>query len=94
MAKLKIFTVKDHKVGIFMRPFFELHVGSALRSWEEACRSSESPFNKFPNDFSLFLVGEFDDLTGELRQLDSPEHMSAARDHVEPRQTEMKLATN
>lgn len=88
MAVQKVFSVKDHKVGIFMRPFFELHVGSALRSWEDACRQSDAPFNKYPNDFSLFQIGEFDDLTGELRMMD-PVQLSSAREFINPVQGDL-----
>lgn len=89
MAISKMFSVKDHKVGIYMRPFFELHMGSALRSWEDACASPESPFHKYPNDFSLFLLGEFDDLTGKARHLEEPELVASARDVIGSKQSQL-----
>lgn len=63
---LKVFAVFDGKIGAFMRPFFDAHTGSALRSFEEACKEPSSPFAKFSSDFVLYEIGAFDDEKGIL----------------------------
>lgn len=78
MAKMKVFSVRDEKTGVYMRPFFELHIASALRSWTEACNEPTSPFCKFPEDFTLYEVGSFDDLEGHLEALKVPHKVSTA----------------
>lgn len=78
MAKLRIFSVQDLKTGVFMKPFMDMHIGSALRSWEAACNDKASPFCTFPSDFVLFEVGEFDDLQGILTSFDVPRRLSTA----------------
>lgn len=78
MAVYKIFAVRDEKTGVFNRPFFDLHVASALRSWTEACNEPTSPFCKFPEDFTLYEVGTFDDLEGRIKELPVPHKVSTA----------------
>lgn len=91
MAILKMFAVRDKKVGIFLKPLFDIHTGQALRSWEEACRQSESPFAKFPDDFSFFQLGEFDDLSGSMRVLESPLELSSAIEVVRRKDPQLNL---
>lgn len=66
MARLKMLSVYDSKIAGYMTPFFSVHAGQALRGWEEVCNDGQSPMSKFPADFTLFELGEFDDSCGEL----------------------------
>lgn len=81
MSKIKIFSVYDGKTQTFSRPFFEKHLGAALRSWEEACKTPDSPFFKYPTDFVLYEIGEFDEDTGRISDFVPPRMLSAALDH-------------
>jgi len=66
LAKLKAFCPEDLKLNVFMAPFFMLHIGQALRVWEDQVNNPDSIIGKHPADFRLVQVGEFDDATGEL----------------------------
>lgn len=61
MAVLKIFTVYDSKADAYMQPFFMRSHGEAVRSWIDAVNDPNTAFNKHPEDFTLFEIGEFDD---------------------------------
>lgn len=66
---VKVFAVFDSKAAFFGQPFFDQKEGSAIRNFSDAVNDSSNPNNmwfKHPEDFSLFVVGEFDNLTGEL----------------------------
>lgn len=63
---LKVFSVRDEKTRTYMRPIFDAHTASALRSWSEIVNEPSSPMCKFPSDFSLYEVGQFDDEQGQL----------------------------
>lgn len=76
--RLKAFAVYDGKIGAFMRPFFDAHLGSALRSFEEACTEPTSPFAKHASDFVLYQVGEFEDEKGLLVPCTPPVQLSTA----------------
>ena len=62
----KIFSVWDAKTEAYMQPFFSPTVGSGIRAFTDACSDPNSMLAKHPGDFTLQLVGEFDDATGTL----------------------------
>ena len=78
MAKLKIFSAQDSKFGVFMTPFMLLHVGQALRAWDEVCMDGKSPMSKFPQDFCLYEVGEFDEESGLVTALSPIKRLASA----------------
>lgn len=59
-----IFSVYDHKAKVFGRPFYDSRVELAVRNVTAAVRDPEQMLGKFPEDFDLFRLGEFDDVTG------------------------------
>lgn len=80
---MKVFAVKDHKVGIFMKPVFDHHAGSAIRGFEDVVRSGDSPFSRHPNDFTLFELGSFDENNGVFKCLEHPIELLSARQVVD-----------
>lgn len=64
--KLKIFSVLDLKSDLFSSPFFSPTQASGVRAFSQACTDPASEFSKFPTDFELFQIGEWDDNTGEI----------------------------
>lgn len=68
--KLKIFSVYDSKTKAWLKPFFMQHTGQAQRSWEQVAIDPQSEISKYPADFTLFELGEFDELEGNITQYD------------------------
>lgn len=66
---LKAFSLYDSKGCMFNTPFFMHNEGMAIRSFMELTADASTMVAKYPEDFSLFLIGEFDDAVGELRPL-------------------------
>lgn len=89
--KLRMFSVYDGKVGIFMKPFYEAHLGNALRSWEEACNAQESPFRKYPSDFVLYEIAVFDDETGQIFCHDPKQQVATALE-MQPKKGPINVA--
>lgn len=58
---LKVFTVYDSKAEAYLQPFYGKSRGEALRSFIEAANDKQSNIGKYPEDFTLFDLGEFDD---------------------------------
>lgn len=69
---LLAFAIRDNKAEAFNTPFFAPTRGLAVRSFQEAVNDPASPFAKYPDDFTLFQVGSFDDNTGRLSAEDIP----------------------
>lgn len=61
-----IFTIYDQKAEAYIPPFFLPTIGMAKRSFSECVNSESHQFGKFPEDYTLFLVGNFDDNNAEF----------------------------
>jgi len=72
---LKIFTVYDLKSRTYMKPFFATNTIEAMRSWMEICKDTNTQFYKYPDDFALFELGEFDPNNATFK-LSQPHHLS------------------
>lgn len=71
-----ILTIRDRAANCFDRPSFHLSVGAAVRSFtDEVNRAAQdNMLYKHPEDFDLFVLGEYDDnsakfVCGEPRQV-------------------------
>lgn len=72
-----LFSVRDKAVGAFLQPFFSRSKGEALRSFTEAVNDEKSMFHKHETDYTLFYLGEFDDVSG-LFATSEPERLLTA----------------
>lgn len=79
---MKVFSIFDIKAGAFDRPFFAQTVGIAIRSFTDAINDKNSPFNKYPDDFTLFELGEFDDSSGIITALPAPQSVGNAIQYI------------
>lgn len=70
--KLKMFTVHDVKAEAYLQPFFLHTKGQAIRSITEAVSNPEHQFAKYPADFTLFELGEYDDSNGQITSHAAP----------------------
>ncbi|AZL82667.1 nonstructural protein [Apis mellifera associated microvirus 60] len=73
---LKILASYDKKTALYDRPFLVRHVNEALREWDIVCKDQQTKYGKNPEDFDLYLVGQFDDETGEVIP-GKPQHLSS-----------------
>lgn len=64
--KQYLFSVLDGKVGSWSRPFCEPTSQAAVRMVISIIRDGDNLLAKFPSDYSLWEVGQFDDETGEV----------------------------
>lgn len=62
--KNSYFAVYDKKANLFTAPFPSHTPGSAERSLKESINNPESVHHKYPDDFALYLVFDFDDESG------------------------------
>lgn len=74
MQKWLCFAIMDKKVGAFERPFFAKHVAEVSRSIQQQINKGDTGFALYPEDFALYLIGEFGNVDGEFIS-DRPQHM-------------------
>lgn len=70
--QLKLYAVRDIKVGAFQQPLTARTHGEAERSFQTMVNTPNTPFNLYPADFEIFHIGDYDSNTGRLSPLDSP----------------------
>lgn len=70
---ISVYCVFDLKAKVNDVPFFHRNDATAQRYFAEMVNHDDHPYNKNPEDFSLWLVGTFDQaerlLEGELPKL-------------------------
>lgn len=67
---MKMYSVLDQKAEVFMRPVFHRAHGEALRAFEVEASNPESVMCRFPEDFILFYIGEFNEQNGAITVLE------------------------
>lgn len=80
----KVFTVHDSKAEAYLSPFFCLTNGQAVRSFSDTANESGHVFNKHSGDFTLFLIGEYDDQKGILVPYTTHIHLGKAIEYITP----------
>lgn len=80
--KQDVFSVFDDKASAFGTPIFVANRGIAVRSFSDAVQESGNAFAKHASDYKLYKLGEFDNVSGELIKLTTPEFVCHASDFV------------
>lgn len=75
---LKMYTVRDSKAEIFNPPFFQRSAGEALRAFSATANNKETTIYQNPEDYDLYYLGEYDDVSGKLDPLPTPQHVTKA----------------
>jgi len=69
---MKVCAIYDAKAEAWLTPLFFQAVGQALRSFGDAVNQSDSEFGKHAEDYTLFLLGDFDSQSGLLQVQAAP----------------------
>lgn len=74
---MNIFSVKDTVSKTYIKPFTMLTERDAVEGFKHATNEEGTPYNSFPKDFHLVLLGTFDDRTGKLETIEEKVIISA-----------------
>lgn len=75
---LKAYSIRDAKAEIFHPPFYKHTHGEAERDFRTLTNDGKSNVNKFPEDYDLYYIGDYDDNTGKFHPTDTPQHQLKA----------------
>lgn len=78
-----IFVVHDTKAGVFGQPFYAENISVAMRSFRYAANDKNTEIGKYPSDFNLYHLGNYDDATAKFQLQDSPVHLAIASSLLE-----------
>lgn len=73
----RMYVIKDTKAGVFNTPFFQHTHGTAERAFQDLINDSQSSVNKHPEDYDLYYLGTYDDLSGSVVG-EAPQHIVSA----------------
>lgn len=92
----ELFSVFDSAAKRFLEPFYAPTIEYAIRSFRQTVNSSESTIQRFPEDYTLFHIGSFDQESGMLNPGAAPVSLGVAITFVEagedPGELPLKLA--
>jgi hypothetical protein len=72
-----LISIKDRATEAFQPVASVRAKGEAIRSFQDAINNPQNPqLNNHPDDYDLYIVGYFDDQTGEITNLDKPEKLA------------------
>lgn len=91
MNELILFAVFDVKANAYLQPFFQQNNMVALRAFEAAVNESDHQFQKWPEDYSLWRIGRFDQVDGVLAS-EVPQCLCKAFDLI--RKPHLEVASN
>lgn len=64
----KVFSVFDVKAGVYSSPVLSINEGTFCRGMQNTLQSDpQMVYNKFPEDYRVCKIGEFDDQTAEVK---------------------------
>jgi len=90
---VKVFSIYDSATKAFMAPFTAINEGQAKRMFSDACQSREALFAQHPLDFTLHLVGSFDDSSAALVALNAPIRLVGAWEFTPDAQPALPVVT-
>lgn len=67
---MRIYAMYDEAAAVYSRPMFMVNDATAVRNFVNACLHEDSQMYSNPADFTLFYLGEWDDVTGLFSQED------------------------
>lgn len=74
----KVYSIRDAKGEIFNFPWFKITHGEAERDFATLCRDEKSMVAMYPEDYDLYYLGDWDDVSGKFEPLDTPQHIVKA----------------
>lgn len=83
MASIKLFAIMDKKSHCFQQPFPASHIAEVARGYTQHIREGKGNIAQFPEDFALYLVGDFDTDNGEILS-ERPVHLLELSSLVKP----------
>lgn len=94
--RLKVFTVYDSKTEAYLQPFCAITKAAAIRAITDSVNNPKSEFHRWPADYTLFEIGEYDDAKAQYEMLKAQVNLGCLVEFVnanpnDPRQVEMLL---
>jgi len=84
----KVFTVYDSKAEAYLQPFVMTTRGQAIRAFTDSCNDPKTSFYRWPADYTLFEIGEWDETKGQYSMLEAKKNLGLASEFIEPKSSD------
>lgn len=88
-----LYAIHDSKVGAYMPPMAFRSNGEAIRSFLQMADDPQGIVGKFPHDFTLMKLGEWDERLGKITAAESKDNLGSAAELRPPQETQEPLFT-
>lgn len=78
----KVYTIYDSKAEAYLAPLLQKTRGEAIRTFSDLVNNPETMFAKHPSDFTLFEIGEWDELKGEVNMCHVKQSLGTAIEFI------------
>lgn len=82
--ELNAYSILDEKSGTYDRPIFATTHAVAMRAFGDACKDPNHPMAKHPEDYRLYHLGDFNQITGEMNSNPKPTFLASATEFARP----------
>lgn len=73
-SNLKLYSLRDRKQNTFKAPATSANIAVLTRDLTEVINNNaESPLSKHSEDYELYEIGEFDEITGKITPSEHPD---------------------
>jgi len=79
---MNVYSIYDSKAEAYLQPFFSPTNATALRSFSQAANDTETNFNKFAADYTLFQIAAWDEHSGKLTPLKANIALGCALEYI------------
>lgn len=78
-----LIAVQDIKASAFLNPITVRTTAEGIRQFESQVKNKESLFHAHPSDFILFALGEYNELTGEIKPYEQIRTLATATEFIQ-----------
>ena len=83
--KSNVYVIRDIVMNTYSLPFYAIHEAHAKRICQDLVQRGEgTTVYDHPEDHDLYLIGEYDDLTGLISPVNYPEFVQHLSDYATP----------
>lgn len=72
MQTIKIVAIRDRHAAVFSQPMYFATEGAAIRAFQDALNDTQSQMHKHPDDYDMYLLGEWNDTDGKFKNAELP----------------------
>jgi len=90
----ELFSIWDSAAQRYLEPFFAPTIEYAIRQFRQAVNKPDHQFNLYPEDYTLFHVGSFDQEEGQLQPLATPHSLGVAMSFIQKPSEALKVVND